>query len=624
MSYLLNLFILIPFLGFLINICTPKQNEKVISYTAFYTILIHLLVFISFFIYWIKKGFQPINLKEISILKSNEYEFFIDLYFDKITVVYLFVGTFLSLLVTVYSRFYMHKESGYKRFFNTILFFFLGYNIVILSGNFETLFLGWELLGLASFLLIAFYRDRYLPVKNANKVFAIYRIGDVGLILTMWASHLLWHENITFMKLNNEILVHDHLLGHSFIGVFISICIVIAASAKSAQLPFSSWLPRAMEGPTPSSAIFYGSLSVHLGIFLLMRTFPFWENQIVVRVFIVLIGLSTSVIAMFIARVQSSAKSQIAYSSVSQIGLIFIELALGLETLALIHFAGNAFLRTYQLLISPSVVSYLIREQIFNDKQKIKIFDSPNTLINKLKYSIYLLSLKEFNLDSFINLILWSPMRRLGRVLDFLSFKKILILIFPFFFVGYIVMYFNKLLPIDVSVFLPGFYAFIALIMTLKAYSERISPLLSWLMLITNHLWITLAILFNEHFSVIEMSFYLSGILIFGTLGFVALYQLKSKEKKFNLKSYYGHSYEHPLLAFVFLLACLGVMGFPISLTFIGIDLVYSHIHENQIFLAFFVASSFVVSGIACIRLYSRLFLGVHYKTYHEKAYKSS
>lgn len=624
MNYLLNLIILIPLLGFIINILTPKHHEKMLSYTAFITIVLHLLVFILFGIYWVYMGFQPINLKEISLLKSNEYEFFIDLYFDKITVVYLFIGSFLTLLVTVYSRFYMHKESGYKRFFNTILFFFIGYNIVILSGNFETLFLGWELLGLASFLLIAFYRDRYLPVKNANKVFAIYRIGDVGLILTMWASHLLWHENVTFMKLNNEFLVHEHLLEHSFMGVFISICIVIAASAKSAQLPFSSWLPRAMEGPTPSSAIFYGSLSVHLGVFLLMRTFPFWENQTIVRVIIVLIGLFTSIIAMFIARVQSSAKSQIAYSSVSQIGLIFIELALGLETLALIHFAGNAFLRTYQLLISPSVVSYLIREQIFNKKPEKLNFIRSNTLINKIEYSLYVLSLKEFNLDTFMNNILWKPMRKIGRLLDFLSFNKILIIIFPSFLIGYITMYFNQYLPLDVSVFLPGFYALIALIMTLKAYSERESPLLSWLLLIANHVWIAIAIAFNEYFNFIELIYYLSGIFVFGTIGFLVLYKLKNAEKKFNLMSFYGHSYEHPKLAFMFLLSCLGVMGFPISLTFIGIDLVFSHIHENQVFLAFFLASSFVISGIACIRIYSRLFLGLHYKTYHETAYKSS
>ena len=171
----------------------------------------------------------------------------------------MFVGSFLTFLVAIYSRVYLHRENGYKRFFNTILFFYVGYNIVIFSGNLETLFMGWEILGISSFLLIAFYRDRYLPVKNAVKVFSIYRIGDVGLILAMWMSHHLWHENITFLKLSNYELVSSQLQTHSLIGVFISLMILISAAAKSAQFPFSFWLPRAMEGPTPSSAIFYGA-----------------------------------------------------------------------------------------------------------------------------------------------------------------------------------------------------------------------------------------------------------------------------------------------------------------------------------------------------------------------------
>ena len=622
MSDLLNLFILVPVLGFIINIITPSKNEKFISGTVIFTVSINLLLFLYFLIQWIIGGFESINLREITIIKSKEYEFFIDLYFDKITIVYLFIGTFLTLLVTLYSRFYMHREKGYKRFFNTILFFFIGYNIVVLSGNFETLFIGWEILGIASFLLIAFYRDRYLPVKNANKVFAVYRIGDVGLILAMWASHHLWKENITFLKLNNELLVHDHLVGHSFVGVFISICILISAAAKSAQLPFSSWLPRAMEGPTPSSAIFYGSLSVHLGVFLLMRTFPFWENQFIVRSMIVLMGFFTSIIAMFIARVQSSVKSQIAYSSISQIGLIFIEVALGLETLALIHFAGNAFLRTYQLLVSPSVVSYLIKEQFFNYKPKINTFE--DTFTKRVEYSLYVLSLKEFNLDSIMDYLIWKPMRKVGSLLNFLTLKKLILVFIPSFIIGFLSFYYNESLPIDIHEYLPGFYSLLGLIMILKAYSERVSPFLSWFLLILNHFWIALAISFNEHFDWIELIFYMSGVVEFGIIGYFVLWRLKLKEKKFNLQGFYGHSYEHPILALLFLISCLGVMGFPISLTFIGIDLVFSHIHDNQVFLAFFIASSYVLGGIACIRLYSRLFLGVHFKTYHDTAFKSS
>jgi NADH:ubiquinone oxidoreductase subunit 5 (subunit L)/multisubunit Na+/H+ antiporter MnhA subunit len=116
-----------------------------------------------------------------------------------------------------------------------------------------------------------------------------------------------------------------------------------------------------MEGPTPSSAIFYGSLSIHFGVFLLLRTMPFWEQQPVARFMIGGVGVITAILGYLIAKAQPSIKTQIAYASVSQIGIMFVEVALGLQTLALIHFVGNAFLRTYQLLVSPSVVSYMIR-----------------------------------------------------------------------------------------------------------------------------------------------------------------------------------------------------------------------------------------------------------------------
>ena len=243
MEHILQYFLLVPFLGFVVSIFLPEENEKLISGIAFGTVFIQFLGLVLFIGFWIFNGSEDLNLKEITLLKTDHYEFFIDFYFDKIGAVYLFVGALLTSMITTYSRYYLHREKGYKRFFNTVLFFFFGYNLAILAGNFETLFIGWEIIGISSFLLIAFYRERYLPVKNAFKVFSIYRIGDVGLLLTMWASHHLFHENITFMKLNNYELVNEHLQSHSFIGVFIALCLACAAAAKSAQIPFSSWLP---------------------------------------------------------------------------------------------------------------------------------------------------------------------------------------------------------------------------------------------------------------------------------------------------------------------------------------------------------------------------------------------
>jgi NADH:ubiquinone oxidoreductase subunit 5 (subunit L)/multisubunit Na+/H+ antiporter MnhA subunit len=612
----------IPLAGFILTLLIPGKQETLMSRVAFSTVGLHLLSFLVFAVYWLIDGMPSYDLKDIVLFKTTGYEFFIDFYFDRVTATYLFVGAFLTFLVTIYSRYYLHRETGYKRFFNTILFFYFGYNLTIFSGNLETLFVGWEILGISSFLLIAFYRDRYLPVKNAVKVFSIYRIGDVGLILAMWLMHHLWHENVTFARLSNFELVHEHLQRHSWVGVLISLLILISAAAKSAQLPFSSWLPRAMEGPTPSSAIFYGSLAVHLGVFLLLRTFPFWEHQLSVRILIGLLGFVTSVITTGIARVQSSVKSQIAYASIAQIGLIFIEIAAGFSGLALFHFAGNAFLRTYQLLVSPSVVTYLIREQFYNFTPHAPSIE--DSFPKKMQYTLYMLCLKEWNLDSFMYRYLWNPLKWAGRGLDFLTVGRVILFFVPAYLIGVASLYGEEVIPPSIHQALPIFFSLLALIAVLKSFSERKNVEMSWILVIVNHFWIALAISFNEHFKYDQTLLYLSGILVSGLLGYFCLRWLKSLEENIDLDQFHGHSYKHPKLAFVFLLSCLGVSGFPITPTFIGEDLIFTHIHEDQFLLAFFVSLSFIIDGLSIIRIYARVFLGPHVKSVYEMGYRSS
>lgn len=623
MNNFIHVFLLLPVSALLTSLLIPSRKESWISRTAIFSVGLQFILGVGFTVYWLLNQHVVIDIKDFSMFKSEGYEFFISLYFDKITAVYLLVGAFLTFMVTMYSRFYMHREAGYKRFFNTILFFYLGYNITIFSGNIETLFIGWEMLGISSFLLIAFYWHRYLPVKNAMKVFSVYRVGDIGLILAMWMSHNLWHENVTFAKLNNYELVHHHLQEHSVIGIVISLMILLAAAAKSAQLPFSSWLPRAMEGPTPSSAIFYASLSVHIGAFILLRTFPFWEQQTYIRILIITLGLSTSVVASFIGRVQSSIKSQVAYSSIAQIGLIFVEIAMGWDDLALIHFAGNAFLRTYQLLVSPSVVSYLIREQFFNFKER------PDTIEDlfpkRMAYSFYLLSLKEFNLDSFMYRFLWNPLKWLGNQFRFLTFTRAFVLFFPLYLLGLFALFVSdSIFPPSVKAYLPALFSIFGLILTLKSFSERKNVQEAWFYLIMNHCWNALAISFNEHFNLEHVVLYLSGVVVSGIVGMIILNYLSKRESKFDLNDFHGHSFEYPRLAFVFLLACLGMTGFPITPTFIGEDLIFSHIHSDQYVLVMINALSFILDGLAIMRIYARIFLGPHSKNVSHMPLRSS
>ena len=230
----------------------------------------------------------------------------------------------------------------------------------------------------------------------------------------MWMMHHLTHQNISFTELAIAKTTAESTQ-QGWMALFIAGMIMLAAITKSAQWPFTSWLPRAMEGPTSSSAIFYGSLSVHIGVFLLLRTYPFWSEMISVKVIIIVIGALTGIISTFIARVQSTVKTQIAYSSAAQIGIIFIEVALGWHVLALIHFAGNAFLRTYQLLVSPSVLNYLVHHQYFHYHPPV------NKAVGKLKAALYILSIKEWNMDGLLYRFLWTPFKWIGARLNFLE-----------------------------------------------------------------------------------------------------------------------------------------------------------------------------------------------------------
>jgi NADH-quinone oxidoreductase subunit L len=622
MTPFIHFFIIVPIIGFIITLLIPVKEETLLSRSAFYTVGLHMIGAQAFIVWWLINGCKTLDIKDVVIFEGPGYEFFIDFTFDKITVVYLFVGSLLTFLITTYSRYYLHREDGYRRFFNAILSFYIGYNIVIFAGNLETLFIGWEILGISSFLLIAFYRNRYLPVKNAVKIFSIYRVGDVGLILAMWMSHHLWHENITFLKLANDQLVSAQLESHTMIGVFISLMILITAAAKSAQLPFSSWLPRAMEGPTPSSAIFYGALSVHLGVFLLLRTFTFWEHQFSVRIVIGAVGLATTIIATGIARIQSSVKSQIAYASIAQIGLIFIELALGFDNLALFHFAGNAFLRTYQLLVSPSVVSYLIREQFYNFSPHERSIE--DSFPKKIEYTLYILCLKEWNLDSLMYRYLWNPLKWAGSKINFLTIPRLIFLFIPIYLLGIFFLYNNQILPENIQHSLPLVFSLFGLLMVLKSFTERKHARISWLLILMNHFWVALAISFNEHFNYDHTVLYLCGIAVSGLLGILCLLWLRLREGSIDLDQFHGHSYKYPRLAFIFLLACLGLTGFPITPTFIGEDLIFTHIHEDQMGLALFTALSFILDGLSVIRIFARVFLGPHVRSVYEMGYRSS
>jgi len=621
MEAILPIFLIIPFLGFIFSLFFPQRNERAIFLSMAIPALIQVVLGISFTVYWAVFIQEPLNIKEITLYNSEHYQFFIDLYFDKITATYLIMSSILTFMIAMFSRGYMHKDSGFKRYFNNMILYFFGIQVIVFSGNFETLFIGWEILGVSSFLLIAYYRERYLPVRNGFKVFSMYRIADIGILLSMWLLHHLFHENITFLHMKDVEDVTEHITEHYWIGILISAFIILSALVKSAQFPFSSWLPRAMEGPTPSSSIFYGSIAVHIGIYLLLRTYPFWGEILAVKIAVIVIGLVSGFMASSIAKVQFSIKAQIGYSSIAQIGIMMIEVALGFETLALIHLTGNAFLRSYQLLISPSIVTYKLRNQFFNY--------SPREASMLFKYkkkwakTLYVLSLKEFNMDNYIYKYLWFPAKKWGGKVAFFSTRLGIIISGITLVISAYLLSGNAYESWKYHEYIPDAIGLIALIFVLRAFTIRKHPFGAWILLVLNHFWIALAVSFNDHFSYWEIVYYLGGVVIAAIVGFLTLTSLEKKEY-FNLDDYYGHAIEHKKHAILFLISALALMGFPITTTFLGEDLLFSHIHIDQVLLMTLVSVNFMIAGISIMRIYARVFLGPNHKWYRAEARRSA
>ncbi|HTH32050.1 MAG TPA: proton-conducting transporter membrane subunit [Lacibacter sp.] len=618
MNQLLVLFVAIPFLAFLVSLFWQNKSEKAIGKLVRFTKVLYILVSVSFAVWWAVTGLKPVSYHLATLYQTDHFVFAFELFYDEVTAVFSVIGALLFFLVATFSKYYMHRDQGYKRFFNTILLFAAGYNFIILSGNFETLFIGWEIKGVCSFLLIAFYRNRYLPVKNAFKAISYYRISDVSLMLAMWMMHHLTQQNILFSELSNAKTLAVQT-GNTAMAAFIVCMLILPAAIKSAQFPFTAWLPRAMEGPTSSSAIFYGSLSVHIGVFLLLRTHPFWEDMFWAKAVIIIVGAATAIVATLIARVQPTVKTQIAYSSAAQIGLMFIEVALGFHWLVLIHFAGNAFLRTYQLLVSPSVLNYLVHHQYFH-------YTAPQQKpVSKLAATLYMLGIKEWHLDSMMFTYLWSPFKWLGKQIRFLQSKMMTAVIavaaIAFFILGQI----GKM---ELSFFvnaLPLILMSIALAVILFAFSYRGSAIKAWSYLFISHLFLIAAVLFNaERINTIEIVFYISGIIPAFLLGYYCLNKIWTIDKDISLNRFHGYVYEQENTGLLFLFSAIGLLGFPVTAAFIGLDVFFTYVHSDQYVLIALMALCLLFIELSAFRILLRIFMGPYKKLDHPIAFRSS
>lgn len=289
-------------------------------------------------------------------LPSEEFHFTFKLLFDRLSLPFVILSLALCGIIGAFASRYLHREAGYPRFFLLYQIFLLGIVLSSVAGTIETLFLGWELVGLPSALLVAFFQNRRNPAANGLRVWTIYRVADGAFLLAALVLHHLTGGGDLDLMMGATPWPDSVCPIQPYHALFVGSLLLVAAAGKSALVPFSGWLPRAMEGPTPSSAIFYGALSVHLGAFLLLRVGPLLEQSVLLQILIVAIGSITAVYAAITCKVQSDVKSGLAFASLLQVSIIVVEIGLGFRYIALMHIIGHASMRTLQLLRAPSLL----------------------------------------------------------------------------------------------------------------------------------------------------------------------------------------------------------------------------------------------------------------------------
>jgi len=278
---------------------------------------------------------------------AGEYHFPLVLMVDRLSLPFFAMTVGLAGLIGQFSVTYLHRERGFLRFFLLLHLFTFGSLMAFSAGSFDLLVAGWEIVGITSVLLIAFFQQRPAPVENALRVFGIYRACDVGLLVGVFAMHH-WAGTASFVYTFPSLTPAQ--------STVVCLLLLLAAAGKAAQVPFSGWLPRAMEGPTPSSAIFYGAISIHAGAYLLLRVQPMVAESHLATLLVIATGLATAIHGTMAGRASADAKTSLAYASLTQVGVVFVEIGMGWKWIAVAHVVGHATVRTLQFLRAPSML----------------------------------------------------------------------------------------------------------------------------------------------------------------------------------------------------------------------------------------------------------------------------
>ncbi len=276
---------------------------------------------------------------------------------DPLTAVMLMVVTGVGFLIHVYSIGYMHGEDGFTRFFVYMNLFMVSMLLLVMGNNFLVLFIGWEGVGLCSYLLIGYYFNKVSAAKAATKAFVVNRIGDAGFLLAMFLVF------INFRTLDYLTVFEQASRLSTETATAIALCLLVGAVGKSAQIPLYTWLPDAMEGPTPVSALIHAATMVTAGVYMVVRTHVFYDMSPVALTTVGLVGGTTALFAATIGLVQNDIKRVLAYSTVSQLGYMFLACGVGAYSAAVFHLVTHAFFKALLFLSAGAVIHSLEGEQ---------------------------------------------------------------------------------------------------------------------------------------------------------------------------------------------------------------------------------------------------------------------
>lgn len=397
----------------LLRLLIERPDERWVSRLAQGALFAAFLTSLGLAAWMIARGERAFEAHLGEWFRLGDYAFELSIALDPLALAMMLLTTSITGLIGRFSAVYLHREPGFVRFFALLSFFAAGMLLLVSGGNVDQLFVGWELVGLTSALLIGFFWTRRSPVEAGVRVYVTYRLSDLGLLI----GAVLLHAFAGTSSFRHAFAPEAAAALSGPAATITAVCFILAAMGKSAQFPFGGWLPRAMEGPTPSSALFYGALSVHAGVYLLLRAAPLLERSPLASGLLIGVGLTTALHASLVSRVQTDAKSALAYATMAQLGAMLLEIGLGLTTLAAIHLVSHAVLRAWQLLRAPSVLfeAELLRTAGLLVRREPRLV---RPLPRPWAHWLYGLALDRFHLDTLDDRLLVAPVLRLGRWVD--------------------------------------------------------------------------------------------------------------------------------------------------------------------------------------------------------------